>query len=209
MLCNMLYNVLLHIKIYSMLHNILCSRLCCIVYETYHAGRKRSTTTLDESVPQLNIITKTGPGHSSVEGWTAGSSSMGVICPGQSLWPASHIGCRWCSHSRVGQIRAPHCTSFTSLAALDSELSRKLAEWLAENIQEELVIPEKQGAQYIVPQLNSILANNLMPNRVGGILGRSRLYNGRGRPKASCYPFDLDAHRFIGQNPQVFIYHVT
>jgi hypothetical protein len=40
-------------------------------------------------------------------------------------------------------------------------LPSKPAEWLAGNMWEELVIPEKQGAQYTVPQLNSILANNL------------------------------------------------
>ena len=73
--------------------------------------------TLDESVPQLNIITKTGPGHSSVEGWTAGSSSVGVTC--QPEWPARH-GCWWCCHSRMGHVRVPHCTSYTSLAALEA-----------------------------------------------------------------------------------------
>jgi hypothetical protein len=28
----------------------------------------------------------------------------------------------------------------------------------------------------------------------------------RGRPKARCYPFDLDGHSFRGQNPQDFVH---
>jgi len=94
-------------------------------------------------------------------------------------------------------------------------LPSKLAVWLAENMREELAIPEKKGAQYTVPQLNSILANNLVPNRDGGHLRTFTTLQWesddyRGRPKARCYPFDLDGHRFRGQNPQVCtIYPVT
>jgi hypothetical protein len=87
-------------------------------------------------------------------------------------------------------------------------LPSKLAVWLGENMLEELAIPEKQGAKNTVPQLNSILANNLVPNRDGGHLRTFTTLQWesddyRGRPKASCYPFDLDGHRFSGQNPQV------
>lgn len=87
-------------------------------------------------------------------------------------------------------------------------LPSKLAEWLAENMQDELAIPAKQGAQYTVAHLNSILANNLVPNRDGGHLRTFTTLQWesddyRGRPKARCYPFDLDGHRFRGNNPQV------
>jgi hypothetical protein len=58
-------------------------------------------------------------------------------------------------------------------------LPSKLAVWLAENMRDELAIPEKQGAKYTVLQLNSILASNLVPNRDGGHLRTFRLYNGR------------------------------
>ncbi len=93
-------------------------------------------------------------------------------------------------------------------------LPSKLALWLGGNMCEELAIPEKQGAKYSVPQLNSILASNLVPNRDGGHLRTSTTLQWesddyRGRPKARCYPFDPDGHYFSRQNPQVCIYHVT
>jgi hypothetical protein len=84
-------------------------------------------------------------------------------------------------------------------------LPSKLAEWLVENMLEELAIPEKQVAQlqsqYTVQQLNSILVNNFVPNRDGGHLRTFTTLQWesddyRGRPKASCYPFDLDGHCF-------------
>ena len=87
-------------------------------------------------------------------------------------------------------------------------LPSKLAEWLGENMRDELAIPEKQGDKYTVEQLNSILASNLVPNRDGGHLRtfthlQWECEDYRGRPKARCYPFDLDGHRFRGKNPQV------
>jgi hypothetical protein len=89
-------------------------------------------------------------------------------------------------------------------------LPSKLAVWLAENMRDELAKPEKQGAKYPVPQLNSILASNLVPtgNWDGGHLRTFTTLQWesddyRGLPKARCYPFDLNGHRFRGQNPQV------
>ncbi len=87
-------------------------------------------------------------------------------------------------------------------------LPSKLAEWLAEIMLDELAIPAKQGAWYTVAHLNNILANNLVPNRDGGHLRTfmtlQREHDDyRGLPKARCYPFDLDGHRFCWQNPQV------
>ena len=89
-------------------------------------------------------------------------------------------------------------------------LPSKLAQWLGENMEHELAIPAKQGDKYTVAQLNSILMNNLVPNRDGGHLRtfthlQWECEDYRGLPKARCYPFDLDGHRFRGKNPQVFV----
>ena len=87
-------------------------------------------------------------------------------------------------------------------------LPSKLAEYLAETMAADLAIPAKQGAKWTVAELNSILAKNLVPGRDGNhlrtfstIQWESDDY--RGRPKARCYPFDLNGHRFRGKNPQV------
>ncbi len=66
----------------------------------------------------------------------------------------------------------PKCVTYVFLTAhsILRWLPSKLAEWLAENMLEELVIPAKEGAQSTVPHLNSILANNLVPNWNGGHL---------------------------------------
>lgn len=90
-------------------------------------------------------------------------------------------------------------------------LPSKLAEWLAENMQEELAIPAKQGGRWTVEELNRILATVLVPNKDGGHLRtwttlQWECENYRGRPKARCYPFDLPKHRFRGQNPQVPVF---
>ena len=58
-------------------------------------------------------------------------------------------------------------------------------------------------------ELNTVLENNLVAS--GSTGGHIRTYGAiqwecelyRGRPKARCYPFDLDCHRFRGKNPQV------
>jgi hypothetical protein len=86
--------------------------------------------------------------------------------------------------------------AFSTVHPILRWLPSKLAVWLAENMREELAIPEKQGAQYTVLQLNNILANNLVPNRNGGHLRTFTTLQWesddyRGRPKARCYPFDL------------------
>jgi hypothetical protein len=72
-------------------------------------------------------------------------------------------------------------------------LPSNLAEKLTENMLEELVRPEKQGAQYTVLQLNCSLAKNLLPNRDGGHLRTFTTLQWerddyRGPAKASCYP---------------------
>jgi hypothetical protein len=74
-------------------------------------------------------------------------------------------------------------------------------------MREDLAIPAKQGAQCTVAHLKSILANNHVPNRDGSHLRTFTTLqlesdDYRGRPKASCYPFDLHGHRFCDKNPQ-------
>ena len=82
-------------------------------------------------------------------------------------------------------------------------LPSKLAEWLAENLAEELAIPAKLGDKWTVEELNTVLERNLVSDlrTFGAIQWECELY--RGRPKARCYPFNLDGHRFRGKNPQV------
>jgi hypothetical protein len=89
-------------------------------------------------------------------------------------------------------------------------LPSKLAQYLAETMAIELAIPNKKGAKWTVAELNSILASNLvtMPGRDGNHLRTYTTLQWEsddyiGRPKARCYPFDLDGHRFRGKNPQV------
>ena len=89
-------------------------------------------------------------------------------------------------------------------------LPSKLAQYLAETMAIELAIPNKKGTRWTVAELNSILASNLVtvPGRDGNHLRTYTTLQWEsddyiGRPKARCYPFDLDGHRFRGKNPQV------
>ena len=89
-------------------------------------------------------------------------------------------------------------------------LPSKLAEWIGDNMRAELQISAMTQDKWTVGELNQILANNLVPGGDGGHLRtfttlqwECEHYNGR--PKARCYPFDLDGHRFRGRNPQVRI----
>ena len=93
-------------------------------------------------------------------------------------------------------------------------LPTKLAEWLAENMSAELVIPAKTAAQWTVGELNNILANNLVPNQYGGHLRtfttlQWECEHYRGRPKEQCYPFNLPGHRFQGRNLQVYLIYIA
>ena len=73
-------------------------------------------------------------------------------------------------------------------------------------------IPVKCGDKWNVEELNTVLENNLVASgstgghirTFGAIQWECELY--RGRPKARCYPFDLDGHRFRGKNPQVNVW---
>ena len=93
-------------------------------------------------------------------------------------------------------------------------LPSKLAEWLSENLAEDFAIPAKHGDKWRVEEPNQILFKNLVSSgpsggnirTFGAIQWESELY--RGRPEASCYPFDfkLDGHQFRGKNPKVTSY---
>ena len=80
-------------------------------------------------------------------------------------------------------------------------LPTKLAEWIGSNMAEELQIPEKQGELWTAAELNAIITGNLVGvpqghlHTFGCIQWECELFNGR--PKARCYPFDMDCHQFL------------
>ena len=88
-------------------------------------------------------------------------------------------------------------------------LPSKLAEWIGENYGQELQIPAKRDMEWTAGELNAILENNLVPSQggkgqlrtFGCIQWECELYSGR--PKARCYPFNMQGHRFRGKNRQV------
>ena len=86
-------------------------------------------------------------------------------------------------------------------------LPTKLAEWIGANLSDELRIPDKNEDKWKAEELNSILINNVVCGShghlrtFGGIKWECELFNGR--PKARCYPFNIDGHRFRDKNPQV------
>ena len=92
-------------------------------------------------------------------------------------------------------------------------LPTKLAEWIGANLDAELLIPDKQRDKWTAAELNSILINNVVcgPHghlrTFGGIQWECDLFNGR--PKARCYPFNIDGHRFRDKNPQVLLLSYT
>ena len=84
-------------------------------------------------------------------------------------------------------------------------LLTKLAEWIGANLFEELNIPDKQGPLWTAAELNTIITGNL----IGGPYDHIRTFgciqweNGlfSGRPKAKCYPFNIQVHCFWHKNP--------
>ncbi len=86
-------------------------------------------------------------------------------------------------------------------------LSTKLAEWIGANLSDELHIPDKNEDKWTAAELNPILINNVVRGSYGhlrtfgGIKWGCDLFNGR--PKARCYPFNIDGHCFRDKNPQV------
>jgi hypothetical protein len=86
-------------------------------------------------------------------------------------------------------------------------LPAKLAEWIGAIFCEELNIPDKQGPLWTAAELNAITTGNLVGGphghlrTFGCIQWENELFNGR--PKARCYPFNIQGHRFRLKNPQV------
>ena len=89
-------------------------------------------------------------------------------------------------------------------------LPTKLAEWIANNMQDELGFPDKADARrgWTPAELNSILQNHVVRDRngcglvtFGCVEWESELY--RGIMRARCYPWNMPKHRFHNTNPQV------
>ena len=86
-------------------------------------------------------------------------------------------------------------------------LPTKLAEWIGSNLGDEMNIPAKQGDLWTAAELNAIITGNLVGgpyghlHTFGCIQWECEVFNGR--PKARCYPFDMDGHRFRNKNPKV------
>ena len=87
-------------------------------------------------------------------------------------------------------------------------LPTKLAEWVADNLREELGFPDNRDARFSMQELNAILQEHLVLDRNGNSLEcfgcvrwESDLY--RGFMRARCYPFKLPELRFYDLNPQV------
>ena len=88
-------------------------------------------------------------------------------------------------------------------------LPTKLAEWIGSNLGDELGIPQKQGSLWTASELNAIITGNLVGgdhghlHTFGCIQWECELFNGR--PKARCYPFDIEGHCFRNKKPQVHL----
>ena len=88
-------------------------------------------------------------------------------------------------------------------------LPTKLAEYIGENLQDELGFPDKLDAtKWSVAELNSILQTHVVCGRdccalhtFGCLEWESELY--RGVMRARCYPFNMRGHRFHGLKRQV------
>jgi len=89
-------------------------------------------------------------------------------------------------------------------------LPTKLAEWIGENLQDELGFPDKAdqraepGSGWTPAELNHILQSHVVDGTLttfGCVELESELC--RGVMRARCYPFDMPKHRFHGMNPKV------
>ena len=91
-------------------------------------------------------------------------------------------------------------------------LPTKLAEWIGENLQDDLGFPDKADPRrgWTPTELNNILDRHVVRDRNGCALRtfgciewESEVY--RGVMRARCYPFKMPKHTFRGTNPQVKI----
>jgi hypothetical protein len=88
-----------------------------------------------------------------------------------------------------------------------------LAEWIGENMQEELGFPDKAdkraqpGSSWTPAELNRILDEHVVSGELitfGCVELQSRLF--RGTMRARCYPFDMQKKLFLGFNLKVCEY---
>jgi hypothetical protein len=89
-------------------------------------------------------------------------------------------------------------------------LPTKLAEWIGENLQDDLGFPDKADPRrgWTPAELNNILDRHVVRDRNGCSLltfgcleWESEIY--RGVMRARCYPFKMRKHSYRGMNPQV------
>ena len=92
-------------------------------------------------------------------------------------------------------------------------LPTKLAEWIGENMQEELGFPDKAdkraqpGSGWTPAELNRILHEHVVSGALttfGCVEWQSQLF--RGSMRARCYQFDMPKKRFHHFNPKVCEY---
>jgi hypothetical protein len=89
-------------------------------------------------------------------------------------------------------------------------LPKKLAEWIGTNLSDALLIPDEKEDKWTGAELNDIILHNIVRGLKGhlcsfsGIKWECNLFIKR--PKARCYPFNIDSHRFRDKNPQVSIF---
>lgn len=111
--------------------------------------------------------------------------------------------------SSLFRIHPPLCPCLPVLRWLPT----KLAEWIGENLQDELGFPDKAdqraepGSGWTPAELNHILQSHVVDGALstfGCVDWESDLC--RGVMRARCYPFDLPKHRFHGFNPKVLVY---
>ena len=92
-------------------------------------------------------------------------------------------------------------------------LPTKLDEWIGANLCEELNIPDKEGPLWTAVELNTIITGDLVGgphghlHTFGCIQWENELFSGR--PKARCYPFNIQGNRFRNKNPQIHSLYCT
>ncbi len=88
--------------------------------------------------------------------------------------------------------------------------TKQLAEWIGENLQDDLGFPDKADPRrgWTPAELNNILDRHVVRDRNGCSLltfgcleWESEIY--RGVMRARCYPFKMRKHSYRGMNPQV------
>ena len=114
----------------------------------------------------------------------------------------------------LGEVQVPYPNRleyvYRTVQSMLCLLPTKLAEWIRENLQEELGFPDKAdkraepGTGWTAAELNSILHSHVVNGELtsfGCVEWVSYLF--RGVMSARCYPFDMPKRRFHSCNPKV------